>query len=475
MFTEPGRELEYPLKNQLVIETETPDGYAPCGLPVFPEDSDEKITVLFNLSLNEFVALASAIDVGSDIAFGEDGLKVWLLWQGSVMCASFCEQMATCISEGDEDVINALAEALRSNPALIAAVSDSVAAGSTWLPGQTTTTAQRSADNLPPNVKDGDECIKNALWGACLGLVQEVNRYITDFFEQIEAASDTLETAAILAEAIPAVGTAAAAAAQLADQIQETLADQYFAAYGLDYENGLACELFCLALEDCALTIDQIINVFEVRVGSITFEDFAAFAVYAAGGDFSGDQVADIAFYMFFEAFKFGQSFAGLIGLKSLAVLMSLGADQLDSDNWESLCGDCAPVFDDYDFTIDEQGFAPLLTDYAVYHAGEGWGRGTLTTSGFFARAGIQADVGFYTALRFYFNEALTDGTSFVQALEYPYPGYTPVGAPVSGNGVEINVPEVNANGVGCDIGSSQPATNDIPSTWRITKLRVFR
>jgi hypothetical protein len=349
VFTAPARNLPFPIDNVLAVEAETPEQEAFCVVPVFPEDSDEKITVLFRLSLNEFVALASAIDAGRDIAFGVDAVKIWWLWTVNLMCASFCEEMVACL-ETDTDVQNALATLLSTNQTLIDAIQQ---AAQQQLPiaGKPLTDLAAGSSILPANVFDGEECIEDALWGACLYLVQFANRTITDFFEQLEVATNQIERAQIVSDAIPAGGSQIAAVAGFADQIAEEFQEGYAGQYDSEYENGLACELFCLALEDCDLSIDDIINVMNARLGATAWSSFAAVMLYVSTGTFVGVQIVDGMMGIFFTALRFGQAFGDVLGLGTLTDNIGLGADVLASDNWETLC-DCDTfdvlVYNDY-------------------------------------------------------------------------------------------------------------------------------
>lgn len=341
-FTAPPRELPFPIDRPEIVEVNVGDG-DPCGVPSFPEDSDEKITVLFRLSLNDFVALASAIDAGSDIAYGDDGLKVYWIWVASVMCAAFCEEMATCFNDQNEALMTAVAAALRTNPLLAAAIADALPNVGAAVPGKGLTPAQSASNILPENVRDefGD-CIPDALWGACLYLVQSGNRAITDFFEVLEFASNTLEASSIIAQTIPAAGAYAAAAADFADQLLENFQEGYAAAYTEEFENDLACALFCAAQVDCELTPDMINEIMSSRLPTapelLTFQ--AVMNYFGAGTFLPGAVIADAMFTIYFTALQFGQQFNDSIGIKPLTDLMSLGADQLASDNWETLC-DC--------------------------------------------------------------------------------------------------------------------------------------
>ena len=76
-----ARPLSWPLLNPLVLSRTTEDDPECEGSSfVWPEDSDERVPVIFNLSLNEYTVLSSTIDVGSDIAYGIDAIRVWWLW-----------------------------------------------------------------------------------------------------------------------------------------------------------------------------------------------------------------------------------------------------------------------------------------------------------------------------------------------------------------------------------------------------------
>jgi hypothetical protein len=341
MFTALARKLVFPLYNQLANEIVTDNTDPFCDVPEFPEDSDEKITVLFRLSLNEFVALSSAIDVGSDVAFGDDAVKIWKLWVTAYMCAQFCDEVALCFENEQSALMIAVAAALQNNPLLLAAISGSISNLGSGVPGQPLTTTQAGSNFLPENVKVDDVCDNNALWGACLYLVQSGNRAITDFFEDIEAASNTLETSAIVAEAVPAAGGFASAAAQFADQLQENLTEGYAAAYTEDYEEQLACAIFCAAQIGCSLDMNTLVEIMNQRLPSpADATNFGLVMARIGTGTFSGAEIADAAFYIYFTALKFGQQFGTVVGIRPLTDLMSLGADQLASDNWSVLC-DC--------------------------------------------------------------------------------------------------------------------------------------
>lgn len=377
-FTAPVRSLPYPLDRASNLEVVVGDDLEPCGVPNFPEDSDEKITVLFRLSLNDFVALATAIDVGSDIAYGDDGIKVWYLWMVSVMCAQFCEEVAACLTTENPAVVEALASLIATNQTIINAISSSITEAGSAVPGQPITEQQAQQDIAPPNVKDefGD-CDFDALWGAVQYMVQSGDRAITDFFEQTEAATNSVEMAGIVAQNVPAAGGFAASALEFADQIAETLQEGYAGAYTEAYEQQLSCDIFCRAKTTCEITPDMLVEVLEERLGYVEGAlDFGILMQRVGTGVFIGEAIADCAFYIYFTALKFGQQFMGVLGFRTLTDMLSLGADLLASDNWATLC-DCGYGYvQEFDFTVSDGGWLSSERNpafNATYVAGVGW------------------------------------------------------------------------------------------------------
>jgi len=401
MFSAPQRHLPYPLDRASNLECIVPDGLEVCGLPEFPEDSDEQITVLFRLSLNQFVALATAIDVGSDIAYGDDGIPVWFLWAASVMCAQFCEEMAECLENEDDAVVGALANLLANNPIMQRAIAAAAASQGAPVPGQELPDETTHRDSLPENVRDEfGECNLDALWGACLGLVQFGNRAIVDFFEILEVGTNALERGAIATGAIPAAGNSISAAIEFADQILEEVAEGYNAVYTETYEQQLACALFCAARVDCELNIDEMIQILVDRLSLDSVEDFYAVMQWVITGTYTGAQLADTAFLMFFTAIKFGTEFAGVVGVRALTVYMGLSADVLASDNWEALC-DCPETWEQVlDFTVDDWGFT---APYGTYEEGIGFVSGEIEATLFYtaisASREIVADITYLEAI----------------------------------------------------------------------------
>lgn len=110
-----SRKLPFPLINSLSIVGFSPDdGQQPISLNDLFPDETTKIKLEFELSLDEYVALASAIDVGRDIAYGEDSEFLWWVWVACVKgLAMDCDGVADCI-ENSAAVQAAIANLLNS-------------------------------------------------------------------------------------------------------------------------------------------------------------------------------------------------------------------------------------------------------------------------------------------------------------------------------------------------------------------------
>lgn len=110
------RGLAWPLLHPLVASVTVEDDAecAPSSF-VWPDDPDERTLVPFYLSLNEYNILGSTIDVGSDIAFGDDALRVMWLWMRNFRCnVPICDLIDACIT-GNPATIAAIAAQLIVN------------------------------------------------------------------------------------------------------------------------------------------------------------------------------------------------------------------------------------------------------------------------------------------------------------------------------------------------------------------------
>lgn len=327
-------------QDQSLEQPDLPDADCESSPVVFP-DNETSVKLVFSATLPQFTQMLSALEKGAILSYPNEWHNVWWNFVKNWECqVTICDEVALCLTNEDPAVVEALAQLLATNPTIIQAIVAANAEAGGGTPGQPLTDDQADQDLTPENVKPDDECDYDALWGACLYLVQSGNRAITDFFEVLESASNTLEASAIIAQNIPAAGSYVASAAEFADQLQETIAEGYAAAYTEEYEEQLACLLFCLArANDCTLNMDDMVQSLSDRLSvPELLVDFGLLMNFVAAGSWAGEDIANVAFLVFFGALRFGQQFADTIGIRPMTVLMSLGADQLASDNWMVLC-----------------------------------------------------------------------------------------------------------------------------------------
>ena len=93
------RNLPYPLKNvEDMVSVVGSERVANIDLSGWgEEDPDVPISIVLTLSLNEYVALANTIDVGRDIAYGDNSIYIWWLWVRSLQSMSICDAVLACI------------------------------------------------------------------------------------------------------------------------------------------------------------------------------------------------------------------------------------------------------------------------------------------------------------------------------------------------------------------------------------------
>lgn len=63
---------------------------------------DEETEIVMRLSLDEYVALASCVDVGSDIAYSSDALRVWWIWTKAFLGENMikdCNDVIDCMAD----------------------------------------------------------------------------------------------------------------------------------------------------------------------------------------------------------------------------------------------------------------------------------------------------------------------------------------------------------------------------------------
>lgn len=178
------RPLPWPLLYPLVdVRTVEDDGDFPPSSFVWPTDPNERTLVPFWLSLNEYNVLGSTIDVGSDIAFGEDALRVvWLWMRNWRIQVPICDAVDDCIT---------------NNPATIEAIVNQLmvnATYNTYLTNLITTVSPPTGGNVyPPRPT---LATPDPLCNASTYVVAQIRKLIEDIYDDLETltAQEVLES-----------------------------------------------------------------------------------------------------------------------------------------------------------------------------------------------------------------------------------------------------------------------------------------
>jgi len=335
--TEP-RPLRYPLTYSAITQGETPDEGALSPFSWITDDPDERVDIILNVSLNEYVALASSVNVGRDIAYNEDSLKVWYIWLRAYQMLDMCARVLSCMMN-DADIQAYLTGLIGSQT------------GNT--PGYGLSQAQ-----MAQNLSNTTDCDLDELWGSCLYTVQILDRLNKDFLEQVEALTNNQEMLEYIVGAIPILETLPIDEfIGIADKVREFVAEFYAAGYDVDFEQEMACDIFCLARQNsCVLNMDVLVGYFVGRASTVEgFEDAwqTALTIVSAMSNWqemTGEKVvlvmmaANVGFLSFLNS-AFGMDF-GEFSLKARS--------GIPDDDWETICDECAceAVVTRYDLTI---------------------------------------------------------------------------------------------------------------------------
>lgn len=357
------RPLQFPLDRNDDIESETPNTPTINFLDLSDwssADEDERVNIILNLSLNEYVALATCVDVGRDLAYGDNSIYLWWLWTRSLLSMDICNDIIACIENSESGVSEAILSLVGGNNA------DDLLA----------TTAQQ--DNMSLIGDSNPTCDKDILFGQCVQLVDYLNEQHTDLFEIIEVSTNIYEATAA------AFGTQSGSSAQAISAfiswitfVQASIAEVYAAQITTAYKEALACEWFCLASEnDCELTPDILFNSMSERMASVfgIRENIINTINFLVTGTWSGQQIADFMFYANFAIRAQVGNWLGNVAWYDIEWHMVAFANDPDSD-WDTICDDCGWVWNS-NFAVSENIWSPFNNvgdDEAIWTDGIGY------------------------------------------------------------------------------------------------------
>jgi len=299
------------------IEQTVPD-CEPTDSPVLFLDDAETYQLVLQVTPEQWVRLFSAATAGADLLYPDTSLDAVFPLRQAVDCMpTFCEAVNDCIETIPEIKINI------------------ISITNYWgEPGE-------DGENPPVleiNPIIAEDCDYDNLFGACTQMVDLIDQTITDIFERIEAITNSVELANEVLEMIPGFNYLASVL-DIANFIQEQLAENYAAEYDSTVRDDLRCALFCRVQPDCVLDFQAMTDVFGGLAGQAIFdiglEDFIEFF---NTGTFSGVEIVYAAFWFVSGLLLYGGKVLEIDATKLLKLTESFLNDP-DGD-WSTVC-DC--------------------------------------------------------------------------------------------------------------------------------------
>lgn len=343
------RELRFPLNENFsnVGETQPLPPTIPYLNEWSTEDPDEKVKVSLDISLNEYVIIASAIDSGRDISFSDQSIAVWDLWITILSSLNFCQDVADCITDPSspayEAVVNIASEQSQN------AIRDYA---------QSLNTSDLTGNSNPT-------CDKDILFGQCLQLVEYMDTINKDVLEIIEVATNPVEGVASVVGSISGVDESNADAfLEWVAFIQQSIEDNYDAQITQSYLEARACEIFCVAVNNnCSIDPTTLFNIWRDRLNSqLQIDNLIGEAIlYLISGVWTGEEIAD---FMFFSQLAFRSMWGYIVGetaYNDIDFRLKMFANDPNPD-WALLCPTCVIEWEwDSDFTNSQNIWLPRI------------------------------------------------------------------------------------------------------------------
>jgi len=290
-------------------------------------DSSERVNIVLNLSLNEYVALASTIDVGRDIAFGDNSISIWWLWTRSMLSMDICQAIIDCINDTESGVAQEIVTTITNSSS-----TEMIDSG-------------QSQANLIFGLDNNPACDLDILWGGINHLVDQLDVNNLDALQILEVATNSVEWATdVLGGVLGIKAPIINSVLEWALFIQDSILENYEAQITVTYMDTLKCELFCIAQDNnCELTPQLLVDYFFGRLASsLTFGNLLWESLgFIFGGVWTGSEIADAMMLsqLVFRA-QFGSWFQD-VTFRAIDLDMRLGFDN-PSDDWELLCTECS-------------------------------------------------------------------------------------------------------------------------------------
>jgi len=275
-------------------------------------------------------------------------LRMYYEYQEQDGCM-ICTLVEDCIANDDE-VRNALGEwflsASQNNLDVMLALQQ---AFNSAVPGNTVP-GSVAAQNL---MEHNDECDNDTAWGNIRdGIIDRGMQRVQDVLEQIELTTDNQEMLASVLDVIPVLGVSLKAVGvgsliAFFDNVRAFLKDAFEAGDTVDKRDQMACDLFCIWQENCALSFGQIREYFWAKATETfptwenAFVDIVTL-IEALGDptELTGDIVVNALMGAEYGFVSFINDWFG-VHLNAIQGDALIGEP---SDDWTTICDDC-PTF----------------------------------------------------------------------------------------------------------------------------------
>jgi hypothetical protein len=294
-------------------------------------DPDETVEVVIRLTLNEYVQLASCVDVGRDIAYPEETEYIWWLWNRALMTVTLCDLINQCVAAGNVPEI----------------AYGPVRSGSTvtWLPSDASVSDAINDVNAPIAPLD-PTCNLDELWSGIREMVQRVDEEGRDILQDLAALNDRAERVQAFIDLVPILGDTIADTAEFLTETIPDLLNAYDSHSSPSQLDSVACDLFELCCSECRYpTFDEVLTYFFQRsilspLVATTAQRLDIWNLFRTLGLVPASVWYSVNALQLW-VLSVGSRWANVWGRRSLRIWASIGED-VPTDNWLTLCGGCA-------------------------------------------------------------------------------------------------------------------------------------
>lgn len=318
----------------------------------------------------QMLKIISSLEVGAPIAYPNAYTDVQQLVQqayefpnsfGGGDCVDICSEVTNCI-ETNEGTQNAIFDYMVLRGSLGNGNPDGV--------------LQEINDQI---ILDGSLCSEDNIFAMALQITQLVNEVITDIFEKMEAGGFLGEQIGNLVEVVPLFKELGAGELfDLVDNFFFQAFESYSANYDTSVQNQLACDLFCVIIDnDCVLNWEFVAEFYaDKAIDEYTNMDLGTLVGYLATGDFGGIGWVYACYWMFWGVLSLAGKIFGYDALLVTKLLQSTTNDT--NSDWEFLCSECSPYwFYVSDFLVTPNDWLPVVRYMSIplaeWVVDEGW------------------------------------------------------------------------------------------------------